>query len=276
MSCTDRIGIVAAVSGFLAQHRMWIVDAKHHADPDTGRFFMRQEVLADSSPFGLEELRRQFEPIRQKFEMSCTIIDSDELKRVVILVSRQAHCLDDLLYRLRSGEMPFDLRAVISNHDDSRAFVEWHKVPFHQVPTDGTNKDAAFREIDRILQQCEPDVIVLARYMRILPPWLCEKYPGKIINIHHSFLPSFVGSRPYHQAHDRGVKYVGATCHFVTQELDQGPIIEQDAFRTNHADTIDELVRMGRDVEKAVLARGLRYCLENRVLLNGRKTVVFD
>jgi formyltetrahydrofolate deformylase len=273
--CTDRVGIVAAVSSFLARHSMWIVEAQHHADPDSKLFFMRNEVLAESSPFDLPELRRQFEPIRGQFQMRCTINDSDVPKRVVILVSRQTHCLDDLLYRLRSGEMSFDLRAVISNHEDSRAFVEWHKVPFHHVPVASADKETAFRAMDSIIERCQADVIVLARYMQIIPPWMCEKYPYRIINIHHSFLPSFVGGQPYHQAYQRGVKYVGATCHYVTQKLDDGPIIEQDAFRTNHADSIEELIRVGRDIEKAVLARGLRYHLEDRVLLNGNRTVVF-
>lgn len=275
LSCVDRVGIVAAVSAFLAKHRIWIVDAQHHSDPESNTFFMRHEVLAESSPFDLEGLRQHFEPIRQEFGMRCTINASDERKRVVILVSKQAHCLDDLLYRLRSGEMTFDLKAVISNHEDSRAFVEWHKIPFHHVPVSHANKETAFREIGRIIEQCGAEVIVLARYMQIVPPWLCEKYPARIINIHHSFLPSFVGGQPYHQAHQRGVKYVGATCHYVTQKLDEGPIIEQDAFRANHADSIEELIRVGRDIEKAVLARGLRYHLEDRVLLNGNKTVVF-
>ncbi len=276
LTCADRIGIVAAVSGFMSRHGIWITDAQQHADSETRMFFMRYEVLAETAPFDLAELQQQFEPIRQQFDMTCTFSDTQSPKRVVILVSRQAHCLDDLLYRHRSGEMAFDLRAVISNHTDSRDFVQWHKVPFHHVPVQADDKDTAFQEIDKLIEQHQADVIVLARFMQVLPPWMCTKYPGRIINIHHSFLPSFVGARPYHQAHQRGVKYVGATCHYVTSQLDEGPIIEQDAIRTSHADSIDELIRMGRDVERTALARGLRYHLEDRVLLNGNKCVVFD
>jgi formyltetrahydrofolate deformylase len=275
LSCPDRVGIVAAVSGFFAEHKGWIVEAHHHSDADTKRFFMRQEVRAESLPFGMEELRKRFEVIATTFGMDWTLSDTDVPKKVVMLVSRQAHCLDDLLYRWRSGEMKFQLEAVISNHEDSRRFVEWHKVPFHQVAIEAGNRAGGFREIGKLFERYSPDAIVFARFMQILPVWMCEKYPCKIINIHHSFLPSFVGARPYHQAYERGVKYVGATCHYVTSKLDEGPIIEQDAFRTNHAHSVEELIRIGRDVEKAVLARGLRYHLEDRVLMNGNKTVVF-
>lgn len=274
--CQDRVGIVASISSFFADRNVWIVEAQQHADAETGLFFMRYEVLADSVPVSIEELRGQFEPIRQKFDMTVKISASDHAKRVVILVSRHLHCLDDLLYRHRSDEMHFDLQAVISNHDDARAFVEWHKTPFHHVPVNADDKEIAFRQIDHLLERLQPDVIVLARYMQVLPDWMCEKYAGRVINIHHSFLPSFVGARPYHQAHQRGVKYVGATCHYVTSKLDEGPIIEQDAIRISHSDSIDELIRIGRDVERAALARGLRYHLEDRVLLNGNKSVVFD
>lgn len=275
LSCPDRVGIVAAVSGFLAGHNGWIVEAHHHSDQETGRFFMRQEVLAESIPFDTQELRRRFQPIAARFEMDWSVSDTDTLKRVVILVSRPAHCLDDLLYRWRSGELPFDLRAVISNHEDSRGFVEWHKITYHHVPIYRDERDRGFRELDALIGRYQADVIVLARYMQVLPAWMCQKHPARIINIHHSFLPSFIGAKPYHQAHARGVKYVGATCHYVTEHLDDGPIIEQDAFRTSHADTAEELTRTGREVEKAVLARGLRYHLEDRVMLNGKRTIVF-
>jgi formyltetrahydrofolate deformylase len=278
LSCPDRVGIVAAVTGLLAEHKGWIIESHNHAETESRRFFMRQEILAESLGIGMEELRKRFEPIAKKFGMEFTLTDTDVPKRVMILLSRQTHCLDDLLYRWRSGELPYELKGVISNHEDSRAFVEWHKVPFHLVKFEGVGeggKEVGFREIEGLFEKYRPDVMVFARFMQIVPAWMCRKYPGRIINIHHSFLPSFVGTRPYHQAHQRGVKYVGATCHYVTEKLDDGPIIEQDAFRTNHADTVEELIRTGRDVEKAVLARGLRYHLEDRVLLNGHKTVVF-
>jgi len=269
------VGIVAAVSGFLAEHKGWIVESQNHADPESKRFFMRQEILAESLRFDAEELRKRFESIASEFAMDFAVSDTAVLKKVLILVSKQAHCLDDLLYRLRSGEMEFNLQAVVSNHEDSRRFVEWHGVPYHHVPIETGNREGGFREMDKLFERYLPDVVVFARFMQILPAWMCEKYPRQMINIHHSFLPSFVGARPYHQAYERGVKYVGATCHYVTSRLDEGPIIEQDAFRTNHAHTVEELIRIGRDIEKAVLARGLRYHLEDRVLMNGIKTVVF-
>lgn len=276
LSCRDCVGIVAAVSGFVAEQQGLIVEARHHTDPDTNTFFLRQEILADSLPFDAEGFRRRFAPIASDFGMTWSISDTAVKKRVVILVSKQEHCLNDLLFRWRCGELAFDLRAVISNHDHCRSFTEWHGVPYHHVPVTRENKVEAFAEVDRLLTELDVETVVLARFMQILPSAMCERYAGRLLNIHHSFLPSFVGAKPYHQAYARGVKFVGATCHYVTSELDEGPILEQDAIRTNHADTIDELIRMGRDVEKAVLARGLRYHLEDRILLNGNKTVVFD
>ncbi len=275
LSCPDRTGIVAAVSSFFAEHGGWIIEADHHADPVTQKSFIRQEVLANSLPFGVDELRERFAAVAQAFDMEWTIHDTAVKRRVAILVSKQDHCLNDLLYRWRSREMDFDLVGVISNHDDCRSFVAWHDVPYHHVPIDKNNKDAGFQQVDGLIESLQADTIVLARYMQIMPSWICAKYPGRIINIHHSFLPSFVGARPYHQAHARGVKFVGATCHYVTEDLDEGPIIEQDAIRTNHAHGVEAITRVGKDVEKAVLARGLRYHLDDRVILNGKKTVVF-
>ena len=198
-------------------------------------------------------------------------------RRVVILVSRQDHCLVDLLHRWRTGELRFDLRGVVSNHPDTRAYVEHHGVAFHHVPvpSDAEGKAAAFAQVERLLESEAADLVVLARYMQVLPPSLCEKYAGRILNIHHSFLPSFAGGQPYRQAFERGVKLVGATSHFVTPTLDEGPIIEQDVIRVDHGDTAEDMIRLGRDVEKMVLARSLRYVLEDRVLVNGNRTVVF-
>lgn len=275
LSCPDRVGIVAAVAGFHAEHGASILRADHHHDADTGRFFMRQEVDADALGQDAQAVRDGFAPIAERFDMDWRINDTAKKKRVVLLCSKQDHCLNDLLYRWRSGDMDFDLAGVISNHEDVRSFVEWHDVPFHHVPVDRHDKEPAFREVDRLFEAMKGDAMVLARYMQILPEWMCEKHPGRIINIHHSFLPSFVGARPYHQAHERGVKFVGATCHYVTADLDEGPIIEQDAVRTGHAHSVEELIRLGRDVEAAVLARGLRYHLEDRVSIQGRRTVVF-
>lgn len=273
ISCPDRSGIIAAVSGFIARHKGWIVEASYHTDLEAQRFFMRQEILADSLPFDLIEFRAQFSGLASEFAMDWHISDSARRKRIVILVSKQDHCLNDLLHRWRSGELPVDIPCVISNHDDLRGYVEWHGIPFHYV--DFADNAAAFEGIASLFDQLHGDTMVLARFMQILPPDLCRRYAGRVINIHHSFLPSFAGAKPYHQAYQRGVKLIGATCHYVTEDLDAGPIIEQDTVRIDHGDTVDDMVRYGRDIEKTVLARGLRFHVEDRVLVCGNKTIVF-
>lgn len=273
ISCPDRVGIIAAVTGFVARHSGWIVEASYHTDLEAQRFFMRQEIRADSLSLDPAEFRAQFESLAAEFEMDWHISDSASRKRVVILVSKQDHCLNDLLHRWRSGELPVDIPCVISNHDDLRGFVEWHGIPFHHV--DMTDKAAAFNAIEHLFDQQLGDVMVLARFMQILPPELCNRHAGQVINIHHSFLPSFAGAKPYHQAYQRGVKLIGATCHYVTEDLDAGPIIEQDIVRIDHGDSVDDMVRYGRDIEKTVLARGLRYHVEDRVLICDNKTIVF-
>jgi len=273
LSCPDKVGIVAAVSGFFAQHGGWIVEASYHADTQTSRFFMRQEVLADSLPFEAADLRTRFAVVAQAFGMDWQLSDSSQKKRLVILVSKQDHCLNDLLHRWRSGELEVEIPCVISNHEDLRSFVEWHGIPYFHVPM--SDKDTAFDNIASLFDQHKGDTLVLARFMQILPAELCRRYAGRVINIHHSFLPSFAGAKPYHQAYERGVKLIGATCHYVTEELDDGPIIEQDTVRIDHGDGVEDMVRYGRDIEKTVLARGLRYHMEDRVLVCGNKTVVF-
>ena len=273
ISCPDRAGIIAAVSGFIAQHGGFIVEASYHTEEEAQRFFMRQEIRADSLPFDAAEFRSRFATLAQEFGMTWQLADSAQKKRLVILVSKQDHCLDDLLHRWRSGELQVDIPCVISNHEDLRSFVEWHGIPYIYV--DMLDKTAAFEKIASLFEQHRGDTMVLARFMQILPPMLCQRFPGRIINIHHSFLPSFVGAKPYHQAYRRGVKLIGATCHYVTEELDAGPIIEQDTVRIDHGDTVDDLVRYGRDIEKTVLSRGLRYHVEDRVLVCGNKTIVF-
>ncbi len=275
LSCPDRIGIVARVAGFLARHGGWITEASHHADVETGRFFLRQQIRVDSLPFDLHTFRAQFADIAQEFEMQWSINDSRIRKKVVLMVSQQGHCLYDLLGRWRNGELAVDIPAVISNHLTFREFVEWHGIPFHYIPVTTANKTSAFAAVSACFDTVGGDVLVLARYMQVLDAETCARYPGRIINIHHSFLPGFIGAKPYHQAYSRGVKLVGATCHYVTADLDQGPIIEQDTLRVDHGDTPADLIRSGRDVEKTVLARGLRYHVEDRVLLNGHRTVVF-
>lgn len=275
LSCPDRIGIVAAVSTFIANHQGWITEAQHHADQTAMRFFMRQEILADSLPFEVEEFRQQFRAIADPFQMQWQVTDSAEKKRVVILVSKPEHCLYDLLSRWQSGELDIDIPAVISNHDVFRTLVEWHGIPYYHIPVTRETKQEAYEKIMHLFEELRGDVMVLARYMQVLSAEMCDRYPNRIINIHHSFLPSFVGAKPYHQAYERGVKLIGATCHYATAELDAGPIIEQDVIRIDHSDSVDDLVRYGKDIEKTVLARGLRYHIEDRVLVHGNKTVVF-
>jgi formyltetrahydrofolate deformylase len=279
ITCPDRVGIVAAVTGLIAGQGGSVIEAAQHGDLATGRFFLRIEIVAESLPegFGPGELSVAFEPVAAEFGMDWKLSDTDVPKRVVLFASREDHCVTDLLYRWRSDELECDVPCVISNHEDLRELVEWHGVRFQCVPvgSDPAAKATAFEEMDSILAEERADVIVLARYMQILPASFCEGREGRIINIHHSFLPSFAGARPYHQAFERGVKLIGATCHYVTAELDEGPIIEQDTRRIDHGDSVAELQRVGREVERSVLARGLRWHLEDRVLLNGNKTVVF-
>ena len=278
-SCPDRVGIVAAVSGFFAQHGGWILETTLHSEPPNedgvAAYFMRLEIKADSLPFDLEGLRAAFKAVADAFNMTWKISDSAKRKRVVILVSKQEHCLYDLLARWQSKELDIDIPCIISNHETLRGFVEWHGIPFHYVPVTPDNKVEAYGRISDLCTEARADVMVLARYMQILSPELCAQFSGRIINIHHSFLPSFVGAKPYHQAWERGVKLIGATCHYVTADLDQGPIIEQDVIRIDHSDSVEDMVRYGKDIEKTVLARGLRNHLEGRVLIHGNKTIVF-
>lgn len=280
LGCPDRTGIVARIATFLAEWGGWIVEAGYHTDPETGWFFTRQEVRADSLPFDVAELRQRFARVADELgSTNWQVTDTAERRRVVLLVSKEGHCLHDLLGRVASGELDVDLRAVIGNHPRLRSITEAHGVPFHHVPfpsgTDSSAKDSAFHEVRALVEGHDPHAIVLARFMQIVPPAVCEEWAGRALNIHHSFLPSFAGARPYHQAYARGVKLVGATCHYVTPELDAGPIIEQDVTRVDHTDAATDMVRKGRDIEKVVLARGLRAHLEDRVLVHDKRTVVF-
>jgi formyltetrahydrofolate deformylase len=275
VTCPDRTGIVAAVTGFIAAHGGWVVEAAQHGDLASGQFFQRIEVMADTLPFGPDRFAAQFADVAREFELDWHLSDTDERKRVVLLASREDHCLADVLHQWRNGDLHCDIPLVIANHPELRSLVEWHGVEFRHVPFDAGTKREAFGAVATLFDAAGGDVMVLARFMQILPSDLCARYPGRIINIHHSFLPSFAGARPYHQAFERGVKLIGATCHYVTAELDAGPIIEQDTARIDHADTVDELLRIGREIERAVLVRGLRWHLEDRVLLNGNRTVVF-
>jgi formyltetrahydrofolate deformylase len=276
ISCPDRPGIVARVSSFLASYGGWITEANHHADPRTGCFFMRNEIKADSLPFDLNTLKAKFEPVAEEFSMTWSITDSFARKNVVLMVSKESHCLEDILPRWQSGELSANIVGVISNHEDMRKLVEWHDIPYRCVPIEKQNKQSGFAVVEQVLEELKAEVVVLARYMQVLPSSLCQKFQGGIINIHHSFLPSFAGAKPYHQAYDRGVKLIGATCHYVTDMLDEGPIIEQDVIRVSHRESIEDMVRLGKDVEKAVLSRGLRLHLEDRVVIHENKTIVLN
>ena len=275
--CPDRTGIIARIASFLAEAGGWIVEAAYHTDPDTGWFFTRQEVRADSLPFDVAELRARFAGVARSLgsETEWRIDDTGERRRVVVLVSRAGHCLYDLLGRVAAGELDVEVPAVIGNHADLAEVTRAHGIPFHHVPFPDGDTDSAFARIRELVDSHDPHAVVLARFMRILPPELCAAWADRAINIHHSFLPSFAGARPYHQAHQHGVKLVGATCHYVTADLDAGPIIEQDVIRVDHGDSVPDMVRKGRDIEKVALARGLRWHLENRILVHGNRTVVF-
>ncbi|MBE7192552.1 MULTISPECIES: formyltetrahydrofolate deformylase [Gordonia] len=285
LGCPDQTGIVARISSFLAEIGGWITEAAYHSDEDSGWFFTRQAVRADTVTIPLDEVRARFAGIAAEWgpQTEWKVTDTGEEKSVVLLVSKESHCLTDLLGRADRGELPATVSAVIGNHPDLGGLTERFGVPFHHVPFTGPDgksgaraKRAAFDRVEEIVDSHTPDAVVLARFMQILPPELCEAWAGRAINIHHSFLPSFIGARPYHQAFARGVKLIGATCHYVTADLDAGPIIEQDVTRIDHSDSVRDMVRQGRDIETLVLARGLRWHLEDRVLVHGRKTVVFS
>ncbi|WP_027859584.1 formyltetrahydrofolate deformylase [Marinobacterium jannaschii] len=275
LDCPDRVGIVTRVGEVITSNGGWIAEAAHHSDEESNWFFSRMVIQAASLPFGIEALREKFRPLAEEMEMNWQIVDSEEPKRVIVMASKGSHCLSDLLDRWKSGDIDCDIPCVISNHEDMRGLVEWYGIPFHHVVIEKDNKAPGFAAVESLVDEYNADCVVLARYMQILPQALCEKYRHKVINIHHSFLPSFIGAKPYHQASRRGVKLIGATCHYVTEQLDEGPIIDQDVARVSHSDRVDDLVRLGKDVEKTVLARGLRAHLEDRVLVHGNKTVVF-
>lgn len=276
LSCRDVAGIVAAVSGFVFHHKGFIIESTQFGDPSTERFFLRMEwrLHADSTP--RDEIHRLFEQeIATPFAMDWQLRNYERKQRVMILVSKFGHCLNDLMHRYRTGSMPIDIVGVISNHEDFRQIVEWHDIPYHYLPVTPADKAQQEQQIWDLFEKSKTDVVVLARYMQILSPELSRKLAGRAINIHHSFLPSFKGARPYHQAYERGVKLIGATAHYVTDNLDEGPIIEQEVARVDHAASPEQLVAIGRDIESVVLARALTYHVEHRVIINGNKTVVF-
>ena len=280
VSCPDAKGEVASIADFVYRHGGNILHADEHADEGSGLFLMRVEFdpkdfdidLADKD---LADFGKHFSPIAEKFQMSWRLAQSSHRPRMIIFVSKYDHCLVDLLYRHQSGELACDIPLIISNHADNQPIADFYKIPYTIISVAKENKDQAERKIQSLIDQHSPDFMVLARYMQILSNEFVARYPQRIINIHHSFLPAFVGARPYHQAFERGVKLIGATSHYVTEVLDDGPIIEQDVVRVSHRDTVDDLIRKGRDLEKVVLSRAVRWHVENRVLVYGNKTVVF-
>ncbi|WP_420103037.1 formyltetrahydrofolate deformylase [Bosea sp. (in: a-proteobacteria)] len=276
LSCPDRPGIVAAVSTLLAEAGCNIRDAQQFDDLETGRFFMRVVFDRLEGARSAAEIRVSIDDLAKRFSMKVSLRDTSARKRVMLLVSKFDHCLADLLYRWRIGELPMEITGIVSNHAREHiASSDIGDLPFHHMPINKQTKMEQEAELWQLVQQTETDLVVLARYMQILSDGLSAKLAGRCINIHHSFLPGFKGAKPYHQAHERGVKLIGATAHYVTPDLDEGPIIEQDVERISHRDTPEDLVRKGRDIERRVLARAVRYHLEDRVIPNGRKTVVF-
>jgi formyltetrahydrofolate deformylase len=273
LSCPDRTGIVHAVSGFLLERGGNIEEAAQYNDHATGLFFMRVQFACDQ--VNEADLRTQLESFATSFGMDWKLHSTTQPMRTVILVSKEGHCLNDLLFRWKSGLLPIDIRAIVSNHREFYQLAASYNVPFHHIPVTAANKAEAEAKQYEIIQSEGAELVVLARYMQILSDDLCRKLSGRAINIHHSFLPSFKGAKPYYQAHDRGVKLIGATAHYVTADLDEGPIIEQDVARVDHSKTVEDLTTQGRDTESQVLARAVKWHSEHRVLLNGHKTVIF-
>ena len=276
IDCPDRKGIVAAIGEFLYRHNANILHADQHQDAERKLFLMRVEW--DLKDFNLDaaEFTRKFGPVAEKFAMRWRLELSALAHRVALFVSKYDHCLVDLLYRHQSGELPCEIPLVVSNHPDTQRWAEFYGVPFHLIPVEAGNKGDAERKQLDLLHEHKIDLVVLARYMQVLSSEFVARYPRRVINVHHSFLPAFMGAKPYHRAFDRGVKLIGATSHYVTEELDEGPIIEQEVVRVSHRDGLDDLLQKGRDLEKVVLSRAVRWHIDHRILAYAHKTVVFD
>lgn len=272
LSCPDRPGIVAAVAGLLAEHDGNITESQQFGDPLSGLFFMRVQVTTDAPA---DRLRNDLGVLAERFGMTWRLDVAGRPVRTLVMVSTTGHCLNDLAFRQRSESLPVDLVAVVSNHDVLAPMAEFYDIPFHHVPVTSATKAAAEARLLELVEELDVELVVLARYMQILSDDLCRRLAGRVINIHHSFLPSFKGARPYAQAHERGVKLIGATAHYVTGDLDEGPIIEQDVERVDHTHAVEDLVALGQDVERRALARAVRWHAEHRVLLDGHRTIVF-
>jgi len=277
LTATDRVGIVAAVTGMLADHDGFILDSQQYADLEQNRFFMRVEFkgAGESFPASLAEFRTRFAGVGAEYELEWEINSSDQKPNIIIAVSKGSHCLNDLLHRWKTGGLPVNIAGVVSNHDNLRKLTEWHEVPFHYLPVTADNRAEQEQAILDIMEREQAGYLILARYMQILSDKLSQQLAGRCINIHHSFLPGFKGARPYHRAHERGVKLIGATAHFVSPDLDEGPIIEQAVERVDHRASVEEMIRIGRDIEAQVLAKAIKWAGEHRILLNGNRTVVF-
>jgi formyltetrahydrofolate deformylase len=275
LRCPDRPGIVHAVTGFLVENSGNIIQSQQYGDADTGRFFLRVHFEVSDPGIDLDALRAAFAPVAERFSMGWELWVAGAPYRTLIMVSKFGHCLNDLLFRWSTGALQIEIPAIVSNHRDFEKLAEQYGIPFHHIPVTPETKEVAEKQLLHLVDELEIDLVVLARYMQVLSNETCRALSGKAINIHHSFLPSFKGARPYHQAHQRGVKLIGATAHYVTSDLDEGPIIEQDVARVDHGFTADELVRVGRDVECQVLSRAVRWHCETRIMLNDSKTVVF-
>ena len=273
----DRVGLVAAVAGFLADHDGFILDSQQYADLEQDRFFMRVEFkgAGERFPTSLDALRDKFSSVGDQYALKWALASGAEKPNIVIAVSKGSHCLNDLLHRWKTGGLPVNIVGVVSNHESLRDLTEWHDVPFHHLPVTSDNRAEQEQAILDVMDAGQADYLILARYMQILSDDLSARLAGRCINIHHSFLPGFKGAKPYHRAHERGVKLIGATAHFVSADLDEGPIIEQAVERVDHRASVEEMIRIGRDIEAQVLAKAVKWAGERRILLNGNRTVVF-
>jgi formyltetrahydrofolate deformylase len=276
ITCPDRKGIVATVAEFLYKHDANILHADQHQDAERSLFLMRVEWSLDGFALDLAEFPRRFAPLADRFEMRWRLERSDHPLRVALFVSKYDHCLMDLLYRHKTGELECDIPLIVANHQDAEKWGTFYDVPFHHIPVPSSNKEAAEKAQLDLLAAEKIDLVVMARYMQILSKEFVTRYPQRVINVHHSFLPAFMGAKPYHRAFERGVKLIGATSHYATEDLDEGPIIEQDVVRISHRDGLEDLLEKGRDLEKVVLSRAVRWHIDHRILVYDRKTVVFD
>ena len=278
LSCPDTSGIVAEVAGFMADQKLTIKESNQFGDSETDSFFMRVKALSisDKDNIDINDIKKDFEVIAQKRQMQFNVYNTSIKPKIIIMVSKFDHCLVDLLYRVKTGELKAEIAAIISNHSDTEELAQSYNIPFHMIKVNSENKKDAEKSLESLVLKYNAEAIILARYMQILSKEISDKFSSKIINIHHSFLPSFKGASPYKQAYKRGVKLIGATAHFVTSDLDEGPIIEQDVARVTHVTSPSDMVAAGRDVERIVLFRAVKFYIERRVLLNKHKTIVFN